>query len=317
MGSLLGRTARPLRSRDAGRRIHARAASAPPVRTSGLNSCLCICVGCRRFVDFAAEVARVRAAGRGADAIPGAQEPDVGRGERVGIAAGAQRDVVRGPLADAGQRLQPARPSRRWCLAAGTASGRRPPPARRPAARAGAPPAPAPLAAPRAMPPRRRRRWESSDSGARRRPARPRPAAPQARASAPASCRPASTVTCWPRIARAAISKPSQPPGTRRPGRSLISGASNGSRARCAPIAVTSAPTSNRRRTRAMIAGSARTLGKRTVTARLCLLGQRARPRPCRSRRPRTPCAGRPRRRRCSTPSTARARRCASIAAQS
>src|SRR5206468_1540086 len=40
MGSLLGRTARPLRSTDAGRRIHARAASAPPVPRSGLNACL-------------------------------------------------------------------------------------------------------------------------------------------------------------------------------------------------------------------------------------------------------------------------------------
>ncbi len=75
-------------------------------------------------------------------------------------------------------------------------------------------------------------------------------------------------------MARAAISKPSQPPGTRSPGRSLISGASSGSRARCAPIAVTSALTSKRWRTRAMIAASVRTLGKRMVTARLCFSGR-------------------------------------------
>ena len=56
---------------------------------------------------------------------------------------------------------------------------------------------------------------------------RPRPA-----------CRPglraAATVICWPSTARTASSKPSQAPGTRRPGRARTSGASAGSVARCA-----------------------------------------------------------------------------------
>ena len=41
---------------------------------------------------------------------------------------------------------------------------------------------------------------------------------PNAAAKRPATVRAAATVTCWPRIARTATSKPSNAPGTRRPG---------------------------------------------------------------------------------------------------
>ena len=41
---------------------------------------------------------------------------------------------------------------------------------------------------------------------------------PNVAAKRPATVRAAATVTCWPRIARTAISKPSNAPGTRKPG---------------------------------------------------------------------------------------------------
>src|SRR6266702_4332321 len=43
-------------------------------------------------------------------------------------------------------------------------------------------------------------------------------ASPNIAAKRPAMVRAAATVTCWPRIARTAVSKPSNAPGTRRPG---------------------------------------------------------------------------------------------------
>src|SRR6266545_2443153 len=48
-------------------------------------------------------------------------------------------------------------------------------------------------------------------------------ASPNIAAKRPATVRAAATVTCWPRIARTAISKPSNAPGTRKPGWRLAS----------------------------------------------------------------------------------------------
>lgn len=69
----------------------------------------------------------------------------------------------------------------------------------------------------------------------------------------------ATTVICWPSIARTATSKPSQAPGTRRPGRSATRGASSGSRPRSSLIASGSALRSKMRRTRRTIPASALT----------------------------------------------------------
>ncbi len=53
----------------------------------------------------------------------------------------------------------------------------------------------------------------------------------------------------------------------------MTKGASMGSLARCASMVSMSAPMSNRRRTRATMAGKERTLGKRILTCRLYVFG--------------------------------------------
>ena len=239
-GSAHVRLLRKCAPRDAGRRTRARAATAP------------------RGASRSAGVGRAPRAVGGA-----AQQADVARRERVRLAQRADRDVLRGPLADAADGAQARdrlfdRPERAEELrirhgGLGERDERR-------AARAG-----------HAERPQVRGRHPLRRTGtsATARPARRSSVSPQSATSWPASFRAATTVTCWPRIARTASSKPSQAPGARRPGRCATSGRRNGSRERCAPIVSMSAPTSNTRRTRASTAGMAATEGKRTVAARL------------------------------------------------
>ncbi len=61
-----------------------------------------------------------------------------------------------------------------------------------------------------------------------------------------------ATVTCWPTMARMAISQGSQAPGTRRPGRASTALRSRGSADSTRAIVAGSASRSNTRRTRAM-----------------------------------------------------------------
>ncbi len=67
-----------------------------------------------------------------------------------------------------------------------------------------------------------------------------------------------ATLICWPSTARTTISNPSHAPGTRRPGRSLIPSASNGSLRNTACTAARSASRSNKCRTRRTMPGMAR-----------------------------------------------------------
>jgi len=80
--------------------------------------------------------------------------------------------------------------------------------------------------------------------------------------SCPASRRAAATLICCPRTARTANSKPSHPPGARRPGRAATKGARSGSALKWPSIVSMSAPRSNKRRTRLTISGRHETLGK-------------------------------------------------------
>ncbi|MNN40876.1 hypothetical protein D3C81_1549650 [compost metagenome] len=99
--------------------------------------------------------------------------------------------------------------------------------------------------------------------------------------SLPASLIAALTVICWPSMARTASSKPSQPPGTRSPGRAPINLAISGSQASCSSMASGSAPRSNTRRKRAMIAGQAASRGKWIVAAKALPCALRTRTAPC------------------------------------
>ena len=74
-------------------------------------------------------------------------------------------------------------------------------------------------------------------------------AVPVAVTSLPSDVLAPATETCWPKIARTTSSKPSNVPGTRRPGDRAIKGAILGSRARAASIVAGSASRSNARRT--------------------------------------------------------------------
>ncbi|MDP3294017.1 MAG: hypothetical protein Q8M37_04655 [Nevskia sp.] len=63
-------------------------------------------------------------------------------------------------------------------------------------------------------------------------------------------------MTCWPTIARSTSSKPSKPPGTRRPGVALITGTSRASLASTAAMAIGSASRSSSCRSFAVSSGS-------------------------------------------------------------
>ncbi|MCY1465356.1 hypothetical protein D9M71_834920 [compost metagenome] len=65
-----------------------------------------------------------------------------------------------------------------------------------------------------------------------------------------------------------ASSKPSQPPGTRKPGRARINRAISGSLANCCSMISGSAARSNTRRKRAMIIGNTASRGKWMVASR-------------------------------------------------
>ena len=147
-----------------------------------------------------------------------AQQADVGGGKGVGLAQRAQRDVLRRPFAD---RRGSAR-SRAIALSSVAERpeelriGARPPrPARCSAARARAG-----HAERREIAPRPARSGVGKDAGqaADARDGLRRSARRRRRPACAARLRAAATVICWPSMARTASSKPSQPPGTRRPG---------------------------------------------------------------------------------------------------
>ena len=194
------------------------------------------------------------------------QQPRVAGRKGVALAQRAQGDVLRGPFAHAADRPEPRdrlldRPQRAEEVRVGE---------RRLGEGAGAPPAAPPAC--RARRDRRRRRapargTRASAPGPRRSEVRQRLAAERDQpAGEPPRGRHASPAGRGSR-ARRARSRPSR---RARAGRAAArrGGARKGSRERWAPIVSMSAPTSNTRRTRARIAGRARTHGKRTVTAR-------------------------------------------------
>ena len=160
----------------------------------------------------------------GGDAAQAAEHGDVAARERVGPAQRAHRDVVRRPGADAGKRDQ--------ALEGGVGIGGRAAVERERArdlsggerdealaARAGDPERPAIR--------RRCARARRAGAGDRRVSAACGVAigSPNAPASRPAIVVAAFTVICCPRMARTAISNPSNAPGTRRPGFAATSGA--------------------------------------------------------------------------------------------
>ena len=208
--------------------------------------------------------------GRGPYALRGRSRRAAGRcrwrGRRPSRAVRAARCTARSTRrshgSSAGER-SPPRSSRR----AGRAAGRPGPPPPRPSARPDGRRASRGRSGPRRLRGPAEGNARDSGAGASAR------LSPHTETSVAASLRAATTVTCCPRTARTASSKPSQAPGARSPGRCATSGARKGSRERWAPIVSMSAPTSNTRRTRARIAGSARTSGKWTVTARLLRAG--------------------------------------------
>lgn len=95
------------------------------------------------------------------------------------------------------------------------------------------------------------------------------------------------TETCWPTMARTAISKPSTDRGSRMPGSAATTGASAGSAASAASTAVGSASRSSSRRQRATAGARSRMSVRRSVAATYPSAGVSATwPEPCGNRKP-------------------------------
>ena len=186
--------------------------------------------------------------------------------EGVRVPERAQGDVVRGPRPDPRQRQEPGPGGGavdapvQGDLPGGDRPGQRPDRRRPPASVIPRPPRSASA------------RVSAEGNGTRC--AASAPAGPSAGrkrpAIRPASVRAAATLTCWPTIARTAISNPSKQPGTRSPGRRATSGASAGSAASAGPIRSGSASRSSRSRQRRTATATSRrsSTASRACTAR-------------------------------------------------
>ena len=183
-----------------------------------------------------------------------AQQPEIARGKRVGLAERAQRHVLHRPLADAGDREQGL--AHRLRVGAGLERERRPTP---PRARAGA-------ASRRAREGRPIDAMSASTraSGRGNTTCTPSPSgSPQRLAMRPVIVVAAATEICCPTIARIASSNPFQAPGTRSAGQRSTHGRSSRSRRRCSRMTAGSAPRSNTRRARSITAGRCTGLDRR------------------------------------------------------